>query len=76
MLGSAHEVLGPRRNNYKPMGRRTKSFIVGLRRVQLGLRVLELVGALGILVMMILISHVDPVTAWVTRLTVGFLDSL
>lgn len=68
--GSAHEVLGQRRTDFRQMGRRTKGWIKGMRVVQLGLRVLELNGAIGILVLMILINNVEPLTAWVMRITV------
>ncbi len=70
-LGSAHGVPEPRRTNYKPIGRRTKSWIVGIRVAQLCVRVLQIVGAIGILVLMILIDNVDPLTSWVLRLTVS-----
>ncbi len=66
---SAHEILAGRRS-YTPMSRWTKRWIVWMRAVQLGLRVLQLGGAVGILVLMILITNVDPMAAWVMRITV------
>jgi hypothetical protein len=50
---------------------RTKWWIKALRKVQLALRVLEFVGAAGVLVMFILMNHVQDVTAWVMRITVS-----
>lgn len=46
-----------------------------MRRVQLGLRCTELVGALGLLGLMILISNVDELTAWVMRIAVSPVSS-
>jgi len=53
------------------MSRRTKSWVVGMRVVQQGLRGLQLIGAVGILVLMILINNVDMLVSWVMRITVG-----
>lgn len=39
--------------------------------MQLGLRVLELIAAAGILFLFIIISNVDALTAWVMRIVVG-----
>lgn len=52
------------------MSNATKSGIVWLRRVQLVLRCFALVAALGSLALMILISNVDALTAWVMRIAV------
>lgn len=41
-----------------------------MRTVQLLLRILELNGAIGILVLMILMNHMTQLTAWVMRITV------
>ncbi|CAG9970629.1 unnamed protein product [Clonostachys byssicola] len=67
----AHMVLQHRSGNYKLMGPRTKKAIRYLRRVQLFLRVLELNGALGILVLMVLLDKIETVTALVMRITPG-----
>ncbi|KAH9887821.1 hypothetical protein F4778DRAFT_421590 [Xylariomycetidae sp. FL2044] len=68
---SAHEVPTGRTTRFRPMSDTTKSGIKWARRCQLVLRSLELVGGLGLLVLMILISNVDPLTAWVMRITVS-----
>ena len=52
------------------MGRKTKAWIKGMRVVQLVLRVVELVAALGFLALMILINNVEPLTGWVVRIAV------
>lgn len=67
---SLHEVPTGRTTNFQSMSNATKTWIVWLRRVQLGLRCLELIGALGLLVLMILISNIDALTAWVMRIVV------
>jgi hypothetical protein len=41
------------------------------RIVQLLLRSIELLGAIGLLVVMILITGIDPVTAWLMRIPVS-----
>ena len=53
------------------MSERTKSVIKWIRRIQLGARILQCVGALGVLALMILISNVPALTAWVMRITGG-----
>jgi hypothetical protein len=68
---SAHMELSYRSTNYAPMSRRTKSWIKGMRVVQLLLRILELNGAIGLLVLFILITNIDPLTGWIMRITVG-----
>lgn len=59
------------RLNFRTIGRSTKWWIRWMRKVQLGLRVLELIAAVGLLVLMILISNVEALTGWVLRVTVG-----
>lgn len=66
---SSHVVLGPR-SVFKQLGPRTKRWIQRMRGVQLGLRGLELVAAVGVLFLMIILSDVDMLTAWVLRITV------
>jgi len=56
------------------MGYKTKSWIKWSRIVQLGLRILELIAAVGLLVLMILITNVEALTGWVLRITVRSLD--
>ncbi|KAK6214488.1 Ergothioneine biosynthesis protein 1 [Pestalotiopsis sp. IQ-011] len=66
-----HEVPTGRTSFFRPMSNATKSGIVWLRRVQLILRCFALVAALGSLALMILISNVDALTAWVMRIASG-----
>ncbi|KAL8352403.1 hypothetical protein RB601_002627 [Gaeumannomyces tritici] len=65
-----HEVPSPRRR-FRQLGPRTKNWIRRMRVFQLGLRVVELVAALGILALMILITNVDILVAMVMRITAG-----
>src|SRR3954467_14363190 len=67
---SMHDIIGGRSSKFKPMGKSTKEWIKRMRVVQILFRTLELIGAVGILVLFILISGVDPLTAWVMRITV------
>ncbi|KAJ4300221.1 hypothetical protein N0V88_002892 [Collariella sp. IMI 366227] len=55
------------RSNFKTMGRRTKGWIKGMRVVQLLLRILEVIGAVGLLVVMSLIN----LMGWVMGATLG-----
>jgi hypothetical protein len=64
-------VLSRRSNAHSPMASRTKSAVIWLRRLQLALRVLQLNGAVGILVLMILLDKIEDVAAWVMRTTVS-----
>ncbi|OAA68530.1 hypothetical protein SPI_00725 [Niveomyces insectorum RCEF 264] len=68
----AHEVIGGRRQNHVTMSSLTKAWIKGMRVVQLLMRVLQFVAATGILVLVILISHMPDLTTWVLRITAGF----
>lgn len=70
LLHSAHVVPEPRRQ-YKSLGPRTKSWIKGLRIAQLGLRVLQLIAAAGVLFLFIVINDVSSLTAWIMRITAG-----
>lgn len=66
-----HEVLTYRANEYASMSPRSKSFIKWLRHLQSALRVLQLVGALGLLALMVLIDKVPTLEGWVMRITVS-----
>lgn len=55
------------RSKFKPMGRRTKGWIKGMRVVQLCLRVLEAVAAAGFIVVM----GVGYFLGWIMGVTVG-----
>src|SRR6478609_3405811 len=58
------------RSNHITMGPKTRAWIKGMRVVQLCLRVLELIGSIGLLVLMIIITNVEPQAGWVVRITV------
>ncbi|CAK7222386.1 hypothetical protein SCUCBS95973_004820 [Sporothrix curviconia] len=68
----AHEVIGGQRKPFKTMSSTTKAWIKAIRVVQLLVRFLQLVGATGILVLVILITGVPSLTTWVLRITAGF----
>ncbi|CAK7219605.1 hypothetical protein SEUCBS140593_003947 [Sporothrix eucalyptigena] len=68
----AHEVIGGQRKPVKMMSSTTKAWIKAIRVVQLLVRVLQFVGATGILVLVILITGVPGLTTWVLRITAGF----
>ncbi len=67
---SAHEVIGGQREPYKTMSSTTKAWIKAMRVVQLLMRLLQLIAATGILVLVILITHIPGLTTWVMRITV------
>lgn len=66
---SSHGAL-QQRPLYAPLGSKTKGAIKWSRRFQLFLRLLELNGALGIMVLMILFDNVDFATACTIRIAV------
>ncbi|KAI1409359.1 hypothetical protein F5Y13DRAFT_193365 [Hypoxylon sp. FL1857] len=67
----AHEVPIGRISTFRPMSGTTKWWIKFMRYVQLFLRIFEMIGGGGLLTLMILIGNVDPLTAWVMRITPG-----
>ncbi|KAK7956830.1 uncharacterized protein PG986_006052 [Apiospora aurea] len=67
----AHEVPTGRTSRMRPMGGTAKWWILFSRKVQIVLRVFELVADFGLLALMILITKVDPITQWVLRITPG-----
>ncbi|KAL0944192.1 uncharacterized protein CTRU02_202079 [Colletotrichum truncatum] len=67
----AHLVLSHRSNNYVSLSPRTKSWIKAMRVFQLGLRVLELIAAAGLLALLILLNNIETLAGWVMRITPG-----
>ncbi|RYO73948.1 hypothetical protein DL764_011022 [Monosporascus ibericus] len=67
----AQAVPPGRSMNFRPMSGTSKWWIKFTRHVQLALRCLELVGGLGLVALMILISEVEPKLAWVMRIIPG-----
>ncbi|EFQ27555.1 hypothetical protein CGRA01v4_03085 [Colletotrichum graminicola] len=67
----AHLVLSHRSNNYVSLSPRMKSWIKSIRLVQLGLRVVELIGAAGLLALLILLTNIETLASWVMRITLG-----
>jgi len=55
----------------KPMKPSVKKWIKGTRGLQLALRCFELIASAGLLVFMILITHVDFSTVWIMRIVVS-----
>lgn len=53
------------------MSSTTKWFIRWTRYLQIVLRALELIGGLGLVALMILITKVEIMTSWVMRITVS-----
>ncbi|KAK4662983.1 hypothetical protein QC763_601380 [Podospora pseudopauciseta] len=64
-------VVPTGRTNFRTLGASTKSWIKGMRAVQLCLRVLELIAALGFLTLCILLKGFEELTGWVMRVTFG-----
>ncbi|KAJ8112819.1 hypothetical protein ONZ43_g5302 [Nemania bipapillata] len=69
----AHVVPTGRTYNFRPMSDVTKWFIRWTRYLQLVLRALELVAGAGLLTLMILISNVPSLVAWVLRVAPGII---
>ncbi|KAK4176904.1 hypothetical protein QBC36DRAFT_328210 [Triangularia setosa] len=64
-------VVPTGRTNFTTLGRSTKGWIKGMRVVQLCLRVLELIAALGFLTLCILLKGFEEPTGWIMRVTFG-----
>ncbi|KAI1155199.1 hypothetical protein F4825DRAFT_83496 [Nemania diffusa] len=69
----AHVVPTGRTYNFRPMSDVTKWFIRWTRYLQLVLRALELVAGAGLLTLMILISNVPSLDAWILRIAPGII---
>ncbi|OTB03309.1 hypothetical protein M426DRAFT_321876 [Hypoxylon sp. CI-4A] len=67
----AHEVPTGRTSKFRPLSGSTKWWIKSTRFAQLFLRIFEMIGGGCLLTLMILISNVDPLTAWVMRIAPG-----
>ncbi|KAM0325552.1 hypothetical protein ACHAQA_007539 [Verticillium albo-atrum] len=67
----AHMVLSHRSTNYRSLSPRMKGWIKGMRIFQLILRVLQLIGAAGLLTLLILLTGMPTVTGWVLRIAPG-----
>ncbi|KAI0396329.1 hypothetical protein F5Y17DRAFT_116016 [Xylariaceae sp. FL0594] len=67
----SHVVPSVRKYNFPLMSGATKWWIKWTRYIQLVLRVLELIAGAGLLTLMILISNVTPLTAWILRIAPG-----
>jgi hypothetical protein len=52
------------------LDRRTKVYITWLRRIQLALRMLQLIAGIGVLVLFSLFTGVDNTTSWAMRILV------
>lgn len=64
-------VLPNGRSNVKPMNPRVKVAIKWVRWVQLGFRVLQLIGAIGLLICVICIKGTQDTEGWIIRIPVG-----
>ncbi|KAB5535254.1 hypothetical protein GE09DRAFT_1143185 [Coniochaeta sp. 2T2.1] len=65
----AHVAPTQRSFYWKPMSDTTKWWIKASRVIQLFLRVLELIAAVGVLVLFILMTNTTELVAWVMRIT-------
>ncbi|QUC20777.1 uncharacterized protein UV8b_05018 [Ustilaginoidea virens] len=67
----AHGILSHQTSSYWPLGRRSKKWIKWLRTLQLSIRIMELNGALGSLVLFSLLANIDEATGWILRVLPG-----
>ncbi|PFH55416.1 hypothetical protein XA68_18368 [Ophiocordyceps unilateralis] len=66
----AHEL--PRQTRpCRSLGSWVQNWFKWLRQIQLALRLLQLTGSTGVLVLMVLMTKVEEATAWVLRITAG-----
>ncbi|KAK3947581.1 hypothetical protein QBC32DRAFT_247452 [Pseudoneurospora amorphoporcata] len=57
--------------NFRPMGPRSKRWIILMRKVQLVFRLLQFLGAAGLLVIMIMLNNIKEVPSLVIRIALG-----
>ncbi|KAK3338220.1 hypothetical protein B0H65DRAFT_502022 [Neurospora tetraspora] len=57
--------------SFRPMGPRSKRWIIRMRNVQLVFRLLQFLGAAGLLVIMIMLNNMQEVTGLVLRIALG-----
>jgi hypothetical protein len=68
---SSYVVLPYGNTIVKPMNPSVKKWITYMRIVQLVLRLMEMLSAIGLLVTMILITNVEQATGWLIRIPVS-----
>ena len=56
--------------NFRPMGPRSKQWIIQMRKVQLVFRLVQFLGAAGVLVIMIMLNNIKEVPGLVIRIAV------
>jgi hypothetical protein len=69
---SSYLIVPYGNTNAKPMNPSIKKWIKWMRIVQLVLRCLEMLCAMGLLVLMILIKGVDVAAGWIMRIVVCY----
>lgn len=67
----SYMIVAGQNVNYKPMSPNTKKKVTALRWIQFALRIIEEIGALGILTCVICIKGMVTSMAWITRIAVG-----
>lgn len=66
----SYMIVGAKQPRYTPMPARTKTEVTVIRWIQFALRVIEELGALGMLVCVICIQDVELSLVWIMRLAV------
>lgn len=72
----SYVIVPSARPNIPPMHPKTKQWITGTRWCLFALRLLQLMGALGALICVIIIRGVDDVQGWILRVPVRFLSPI
>lgn len=67
----AYPNVSRARSQWAPMSPKTKGWVLNGRRVQLGLRVLALLGAIGALFCAIIITSLPASIVWIVRVGVS-----
>ena len=66
----SYEMGLQRKSNCKPMPARTKKEVTVIRWMQFALRIIEEIGALGLLVCVICLRNMEPSVGWIVRISV------
>ena len=72
----SYMIVGGQNVNYKSMPASTKKKVAAIRWTQFALRIIEEIGALGLLVCVICIKNIETSMSWIMRIAVSQLARL
>lgn len=67
----SYMIVAGQNVQYKPMSAKTPKIVAGVRWTQFSLRILEEVGAIGLLVAVICLKNIETALSWIVRIAVS-----